>query len=222
VLPHSYTNHVTRHDDVVTKAYQGPDAARSRACEAAVLQGLAGRLPVPAVLGGSNASIQLSFMPGVHGQDLISAGLADQVLRACGCMLRRIHSVALPWLAADSRKGAVLVHGDYGPNNVLLDPQGLMITAVLDWERAHVGARIEDVAWCEWIVRMHHPHNAGALNAFFDGYGYRPDWSARQQAMITQCQQLLDLCTRWQPGGDSARLWKQRLAITQSWPEGWS
>jgi hypothetical protein len=137
-MPHSYTNDVMRQDDIVTKAYLGPDAARRHACEAAVLQGLAGRLPVAAVLGGSGASIQLSLMPGVHGQDLINAGLADQVLHGCGYMLRRIHAVALPWLG---------------------------------------------VAWCEWIMRMHHPGHAGALSAFFDVYGHRPGWPARQQAM---------------------------------------
>ena len=31
--------------------------------------------------------------PGVHGQELIDGGLAEQVLCACGQMLRRIHAI---------------------------------------------------------------------------------------------------------------------------------
>ena len=37
----------------------------------------------------------------------------------------------------------MLVHGDYGPQNVLLDRADLEITAVLDWEWAHAGHPVE-------------------------------------------------------------------------------
>jgi hypothetical protein len=37
--------------------------------------------------------------------------------------------------------------------------------------------------------------------------------------MLTQCRAMLDLCERWQPGGDSARQWQHRLAVTESWAE---
>ena len=73
---------------------------------------------------------------------------------------------------------AVLVHGDYGPNNVLLDPVGHQVTAIVDWEWAHAGDPVEDLAWCEWIVRMHHPEHIAAIDALFDAYGFRPAWSA--------------------------------------------
>src|SRR5450755_3748290 len=47
----------------------------------------------------------------------------------------------------------------------------LEITAVLDWEWAHAGEPVEDLAWCEWIVRMHDPRQAGLLAARFPAPG---------------------------------------------------
>jgi aminoglycoside phosphotransferase (APT) family kinase protein len=221
LMPHSYTNHTTRSGPVVTKVYQGPAAARRCAREAAAVRGLAGRLPVPAVIGCSADSLRMGLMAGVHGQELIDAGLADQVLRACGQMLRRIHALdpALAHVGDQDRVTGVLVHGDYGPNNVLLDPAAHEVTAVLDWEWAHQGEPVEDLAWCEWIVRMHHPQHAAAIDAFFGAYGSAPAWAERQQAMLAQCHAMLDLCERWQPGGESTRQWQHRLVVTESWIE---
>ncbi len=93
VMPHSYTNLTTRDDSVVTKSYQGPDARVRCAREAAVLSAVAGHLPVAPVLGSSDTSLSLRFMPGVPGQELIEAALAEPVLRACGQMLRRVHAI---------------------------------------------------------------------------------------------------------------------------------
>ena len=221
LLPHSYTNRTTGDGAIVIKAYQGPDAARRCSHEAGVLRALADRLPVPPVLDSSDGNLHLTFMAGVHGQELIEAGLAEQVLRACGQMLRRIHAIdpALAHLEDQDQPYAVLVHGDYGPNNVLLDPAAQEVTAILDWEWAHAGDRVEDLAWCEWIVRMHHPRSISALAALFEAYGSVPAWSARQRAMIAQCRAMLDLCERWQPGGESVRQWQHRLAVTESWTD---
>lgn len=41
--------------------------------------------------------------------------------------------------------GEVLVHGDFRIGNLLIDPSGL--TGVIDWEFAHVGDPVEDLAW---------------------------------------------------------------------------
>jgi hypothetical protein len=76
---------------------------------------------------------------------------------------------------------------------------------------------VEDLAWCEWIMSMHHPQDAAALDGFFGAYGRTPAWAARQDAMLTRCSTLLDLCERWQPGGESVRMWRHRLAVTRSW-----
>jgi aminoglycoside phosphotransferase (APT) family kinase protein len=37
----------------------------------------------------------------------------------------------------------------HGYDNTLLDPAAQEATAILDWEWAHAGDRVEDLAWCE-------------------------------------------------------------------------
>jgi aminoglycoside phosphotransferase len=221
VMPHSYTNLTTRDDSVVTKSYQGPDARVRCAREAAVLSAVAGHLPVAPVLGSSDTSLSLRFMPGVPGQELIEAALAEPVLRACGQMLRRVHAIdpEQAHVGDNRERSAVLVHGDYGPQNILLDAATREVTAVLDWEWAHAGDPVEDLAWCEWIIRMHHGAHVGALGSFFGAYGQRPAWAARQQAMVAQCRNLLALSQRREPSGTSVHLWAQRLRATESWAE---
>jgi aminoglycoside phosphotransferase (APT) family kinase protein len=54
----------------------------------------------------------------------------------------------LRWLRENVPSGAipiVLVHGDAGPGNFLFD--GDEITAIIDWEFAHLGDPMEDIAW---------------------------------------------------------------------------
>jgi aminoglycoside phosphotransferase (APT) family kinase protein len=54
----------------------------------------------------------------------------------------------LRWLRTNGPVGPidpVLVHGDAGPGNFLFDDSG--ITAIIDWELAHAGDPVEDLAW---------------------------------------------------------------------------
>ena len=214
MLPHGYTNDTRGNGAVVVKKYQGPDAAGRRQREYAMLDRLHGRLPVPPLLGEQDGGVRMGFVGGVQAQELIDAGHARPVMRACAEAVRQIHAEEFP-----DAPGSVLVHGDFGPNNLLLDPATFSVSAVLDWEWAHPGDPVEDLAWCEWIVRMHHSDQVAALDEFFDGYGRRPAWADRQAAMIAQCQSLLDMCRRW-PGGDNAvRMWEHRLAVTAAWTE---
>ncbi len=90
---------------------------------------------------------------------------------------------------------------------------------MVDWEWVHAGDPVEDVAWCEWIVRMHHPEHADALTSFLDAYGHRPPWPARHQAMVERCRALLALAEQRQRRGEAARLWQQRIKATESWTE---
>ncbi len=112
------------------------------------------------------------------------------------------------------------MHGDYGPNNMLFDPRTFAVTGLLDWEWAHVGGSIEDLAWCEWIVRMHHPGHVGALHELFDAYGDQPPWRERRGAMVRRCQEMAD---RHRSLGDAgymaAELWRKRIRVTESWSE---
>jgi len=59
----------------------------------------------------------------------------------------------LQWLArrAPDAETIVLVHGDFKPGNALVE--GNRITAMLDWETAHLGDPLEDLGWITNPVR---------------------------------------------------------------------
>jgi aminoglycoside phosphotransferase (APT) family kinase protein len=138
-------------------------------------------------------------------------------------VLRDIHSTptdALKTLLPGH--GSTLVHGDFGPNNLLLgftsNLSTYAVTAVVDWEFGHLGDPIEDLAWCEWIVRMHHPDRVDALDAFFEAYGAPvPDWPLRQAAMVDRCVELREFCRRWEPDGAAVAQWDKRIRATAGW-----
>ncbi len=155
---------------------------------------------------------------GQHGQDLIDADHAEQVLASCGALLRRQHDLSPSLLVpGDHPPTDVICHGDFGPNNVLLDPRALVITALLDWEFSGIGPAIGDLAWCEWIVRTHHPASVESLTAFFDAYGKHPPWDERQRVMVERCHQLEAFTRRWDPDGNAVRVWQERVRSTAAW-----
>lgn len=90
-----------------------------------------------------------------------------------------VFELALSWL--DRRKPApieraLLVHGDYRTGNYLADESG--VTAILDWEGAHLGDPIEDLGWlCVKSWRF------GATDKPAGGFGSREElWSAYEKA----------------------------------------
>lgn len=211
-LRHGYTNRTVGDGEVVRKTYTGPEAEQRLGRELAALTRLRGRVPLPPVIGVRGLTLELGFVAGEHGQDLVDAGHATEVLRACGATLRTIHGVD------QDARGRVLVHGDFGPNNVLLD-DALQVTAVLDWEFAHLGDPIDDLAWCEWVVRTHHSEHVPALGAFFSAYGGPvPPWEQRHKTMLGRCLELADFCARWEPGGAGVDVWHERAVTTAAWP----
>lgn len=66
----------------------------------------------------------------------------------------------------------VLVHGDYRVENVLVDRGS--VSAVIDWELAHIGSPEEDIAWY-LLHRYRHDH-------LIDGYWTRAEFLARYNA----------------------------------------
>lgn len=219
-MRHGYTNTTRRMPGSVLKTYAGPDSSLRRDNERRVLRALEGRFPVPKILDEGPDSLLLGFLPGGHGQDLIEAGHAAEVLHSCGLALRTLHSVdASTVFPPGADRGHVLVHGDFGPNNVLLDAETFEVTAILDWEFSARGDAIVDVAWCEWIIRMHHPAAVTSLSAFHQAYGWVPPWPVRQAAMISRCLWLQDFSRRLDPSGGGAALWEDRAMMTARWTE---
>lgn len=75
---------------------------------------------------------------------------------------RPVFELALAWAArhAPAEPSALaLVHGDFRLGNLIIGPDG--VRAVLDWELAHLGDPMEDLAWISlppWrFGRMDHP-----------------------------------------------------------------
>ncbi len=168
---------------------------------------------------GRDASIPtvtLRDVPGIHGQDAIDAGRAAEVLGLLGSLLGRLQKIeatAVPGLAGS---GSVIVHGDFGPQNVLIE--GGEVRALLDWEFAHVGHPVEDLAWAEWIVRMHHPGDQNAIPELFEAAQLDVTWTDRQAAMVDRCEELLERVER-AGAEDAVDLWRQRLRLTANWKE---
>ena len=83
--------------------------------------------------------------------------------------------LALSWLADHLPPPAqriVLVHGDYRTGNFLFDRRGA-IRGVLDWEMAHLGDPLEDLAWlCQWSWRFRHNDLVGGLLPRAEAYAH--------------------------------------------------
>jgi len=83
---------------------------------------------------------------------------------------RPVFELAFRWLREHlpSAVPAVLVHGDYRHGNLIVGARG--VHAVLDWELAHVGDPVEDLAWL-----CIPPWRFGELDQPVGGFGRRED-----------------------------------------------
>jgi aminoglycoside phosphotransferase len=218
-LCHGYTNATTVEGRRVVKRYLGPDAPERRSREVRAPTLLAGRFPVPPLIESDESQVVLAFVPGVHGQEILEER-PEEILFEVGRAGRTLHELDLR-AAYEGADGSVLLHGDFGPQNMLFDEGTLQMQALVDWEFTHAGDPVEDLAWAEWIVRTHHPHLAKALDALFAGYGHRPTWQRRQNAMLDKCRWALDVVRRWSAtiNATSVAMWEQRLEATARFRE---
>ena len=71
----------------------------------------------------------------------------EQILRGISPDPHPAFELAIRWLRQRIPPGdeRVVVHGDFRIGNVIFGPEG--VRAVLDWELAHVGDPMEDLAW---------------------------------------------------------------------------
>jgi aminoglycoside phosphotransferase len=133
---------------------------------------LAGRLPVPELIGFMHASgddwLLTRELPGVPMHHA-SLGLEPaRVARRFGEILREIHSIdAAGCPFGDSAPGNVLIHGDYCLPNVLVD-QG-RLSGLVDVGRAGLGDSRDDLAAGLWT--LHYNFGPGYARAFLDAYG---------------------------------------------------
>jgi aminoglycoside phosphotransferase (APT) family kinase protein len=83
---------------------------------------------------------------------------------------RPVFELAFRWLRQHLPPAVphTLVHGDYRHGNLIIAPQGVL--AVLDWELAHVGDPVADLAWM-----CIPPWRFGELDKPVGGFGLRED-----------------------------------------------
>jgi tRNA A-37 threonylcarbamoyl transferase component Bud32 len=219
-LPHGYTNRTRHREGGIEKRYVGADSLARASRELACLTHLHGRYPVPEVMefDASVPMIALTIVAGRHGQDLLAAGHAPTVLRLIGQLLANLHAIdpsTVPGLQGD---GDVIVHGDFGPQNTLFSLDLTCISGILDWESAHIGSATEDLAWTEWIVRMHHPEAQDDLPELFEGAGLSLRWSDRQSVMVQHCRDFIAYSEASDLDAAAAE-WRRRLGMTERWHE---
>jgi aminoglycoside phosphotransferase (APT) family kinase protein len=103
---------------------------------------------------------------------------------------------ALSWLRrhAPVAQDVVLVHGDFKPGNALLLDGD--ISAILDWETAHLGDPLEDLGWITNPPRAREQQIRGVwereqiVQAFTAATGYRVDTGALQWWNVFSCWKL--------------------------------
>ena len=133
---------------------------------------LAGRLPVPVVVGFVHAYgddwLLTRELPGVP---LYHASLSWEPVRVAhrfGEILREVHSIdASSCPFGEAAPGNVLIHGDYCLPNVLVD-EGRLV-GLVDVGRAGLGDPRDDLAAGLWTLHYNFGHGFGA--EFLDTYG---------------------------------------------------
>ena len=215
-VPHAYTNTVTQLGEFVTKRYRGADIGRRQHREELAIRSLTGLLPVATIVESAPGALVFRKVAGRHGQDVLDGGGGAVVMSALGLLLRQLQAIT-PSFYDEFRGDGVLVHRDFGPNNVLLSDNG-SIALLADWEWSGVGNPVDDLAWAEFIIRMHHPREVGCLTALFDGYGQRPVWAKRQAAMARRAADMEAWVTLWE-GTPAAASWRYRSTCIAGWRE---
>ena len=137
---------------------------------------LAGRLPVPEVLGlfhGFGDDWLLTRgAPGVPLYDSSLGWDASRVARRFGEILRDVHATDATSCPFGRRlPGHVLVHGDFCLPNVLVDAEG-GLSGLIDLGLAGLGDPLDDLAAGVWTLQYN--YGAGHAREFLDAYGFPP------------------------------------------------
>ena len=150
-------------------------------------------LPVPEVVEEQPAAILMTELPGARLDDTdAEARIAG--LRASAPLLRALHRLAAPedllpapddatiierYRAAGGPRlplrippssGVVFCHGDWTDGNLLA--QHGRVSGIVDWEAAHCGDPLRELARAAWGAARKDPRSERAL---IDGYGADPD-----------------------------------------------
>ena len=140
----------------------------------------------------------------IDGEALTEVGtLTDAELRSAAVLLRRLHDAAAsaPAILRDGHE--TVIHGDAGPWNMIW--QGHDAIALIDFDEARPGTRLEDLGYFAWKGLRLKP---GHLDA---------DEQHRRLRVLTRAygapvdEELLDAI-------DRAYVWMHEKGLRESWP----
>jgi aminoglycoside phosphotransferase (APT) family kinase protein len=126
--------------------------------------------------------------------------------------LARVAEHAQDLLDTDRRH--CLVHGDLNPKNVLVDPDTLAVTALLDWEFAHAGLPWSDLGN---LLRFDRDADfADAVVAAYRGFVPEPPDDLLDRARAADLFALVDLAARRGENPVAAAAYDRLLAIART------
>lgn len=134
---------------MIIERIAGLDTRKAMAADGGADRGKIGQILVSALarLHARHAALVADILPG-DGADAPARELAKwrTVIADSGDPSAALR-IAIQWLETNSFKveNPVIVHGDYKANNILLKAGTEPV--IIDWELAHVGDPLEDLAW---------------------------------------------------------------------------
>jgi len=209
-------NQVSIAGDHVIKQYIGPGAFHRWQTELHVLTEISDTLPVPKILNSPNeAELTIEVVSGYRSDLILSSENSQKLFQNIGQTLKNIHRLPVNELIGKiPGNGKTLIHGDFLFQNIFFDPNSHFKITILDWEWAHLGEIVEDLAWMEWSIRMNFARYEKDIPIFYEAYGEVPDWQSRKDAMMMQCNRNLEFA-RMIGERKVIQQWQNRSQITK-------
>ncbi|GAA4370115.1 phosphotransferase family protein [Nocardioides caricicola] len=162
---------------------------------------------VAGVLGGMPLLTRGVFADGELRIERYDVELPDSL----GALAARAHTVL------DQERRTCLVHSDLNPKNLLVDPDSLEVTGVLDWEFAHAGHPFTDLGNLLRFDRAP-AYVGGVLAAYGALRGTRPE-HALDLARAADLHALVELASRAgeNPVADRAAARVEAIVAAQDW-----
>jgi hypothetical protein len=172
--------------------------------------------PEPLGIDGSGREI-LSYLPGeVSNYPMTPAARTDIALITAAKLLRLLHDATVGYPGLDDPRWQlprrepveVVCHGDFGPHNCVLD-DGRVI-GVIDFDTAHPGSRLWDVAHAVYRFAPLAPEEAVSeqvrrTKLFCDAYGLQaPQRTELPEAIEARLTALVELIEEGAAAGDPA------------------
>ncbi|MEX0428785.1 phosphotransferase family protein [Nocardioides sp. DS6] len=196
--------------DLLLPTLDGPSLTRVGEALGRIAGTLAG---MPQLVGGTFADRELRVAP--YDLDLTDwvASHADGLAWSEDDLLALRDVAAAAQTRLDTVGRVSLVHSDLNPKNVLLDPDTLAVSAVLDWEFSHAGSPFSDLGNLVRFDRRQE-YVAGVLRGWVTLRGGADD-EALELARCADLVALVELAARKDANPVAARAHDHLLAIAR-------